>query len=528
MNNETILYKKGFTEDIINSVKSVFTESWTQTKQLSNELKGNDINETLYNIWNYTININYILDPYGKQYIKTPKRFIKDNFGDCKSFSIFICSIFANLGYKTKFRFVAYSQNSNYSHVYPIIILNNCEIPFDVVATKQVKNKPFTEVTYIKKKDIMNNECSTQISKLSGIIEVDTENIRSERFIFDISNNETLSTILIKSFAFRFYNNGIFRTTEFSKLLLYGIEKSGYNEAYIDRISIYIAYYFFKYFKSNKYGGSPGTENNKKSLDYFVENQIFDEEYINEMKSEIGSDEEFLKFWYMIRYYFYENFNKRVETVDDEDFTTIKNIINCWIWFFPLCFRKEFLNKTLQDNYDYLYNLLNAMIQNTNIDYNSAINFIVGQCRIDTNCYPNDVKAIYVDGDALNKAYNEIFVGSVDDLRINVTPTYSSPGEHLDTSKLQSEINKRIETGSSNVSTSKSNDEAFKIIADSITDTSKSLFDALGKKWSGSSSSTYNIYKGNNGSGSSNYMTYIILGGIGLGLVYMISKKKKK
>ncbi len=526
MNNETILYKKGFTEDIINSVKSVFTESWTQTKKLANDLKGDDINETLCNVWNYTMNVNYILDPYGKQYIKTPKRFLKDNFGDCKSFSIFICSIFANLGYKTKFRFVSYSQKSNYTHVYPIIILDNCEIPFDVVATKQVKSKPFTEVTYIKKLDIMNNECSTQISKLSGIIEVDTANVRSESFTFDISNNETLSTILIKSFAFRYYNNGTFRTTEFSNLLLYGIEKSGYNEAYIDRISMYIADYFYKYFEINKYGGSPSTENNKKNLDYFVENQIFDDDYINEMKSEIESDEEFLKFWYMIRYYFYKNFNKRVETADNEDFETIKNIINCWVWFFPLCYEKGVLNQTLKENYDYLYNMLNKMIQNTNIDYNSAINFIIGQCRLDTNCYPYDVKGIYVDGDDLNKAYNEIFVGSSDE-RVNVTPTYKTAADTtLDTSALQKEIDKRISTENSNNSDSKETENAFEKIADSVTDVTKSLFDALGKKWSGDSNSTYNIYKG--GSGSSNYMTYLILGGIGLGLVYMISKKKKQ
>lgn len=520
MNNETILYKKGFTEDIINSVKSVFTESWTQTKQLANELKGNDINETFCNVWNYTININYILDPYGKQYIKTPKRFLKDKYGDCKSFSIFICSIFANLGYKTKFRFVTYSQNSNYSHVYPIVILNNCEIPFDVVATKQVKNKQFTEVPYIKKKDIMNNECSTQISKLSGIIEADSANVRSESFIFDISNKETLSTVLIKSFAFRYYNNGVFRTTEFSNLLIYGIEKSGYNETYIDRISLYIADYFFKYFSINKYVGSPGTENNKKNLDYFVENQMFDNDYINEMKSEIESDNELLKFWYMIRYYFYENFNKRVETSDNEDFETIKNIINCWIWFFPLCFTKGVLNKQFQNNYDYLYNMLNAMIQNTNIDYNSAINFIVGQCRIDTNCYPNDVKGIYVEGDALYKSYNETFIGATtEELDASAMASIQKAAKENE-QELMSKVQQEA-------ADSAKKEEAFKIIADSITDTSKSVFEALGKKWSSSSSSTYNIYKGN-GSGSSNYTTYLILGGIGIALVYMISRKKKK
>lgn len=522
MNNETILYKNGFTDDIINSIKSVFSESWTQTKNLAKELKGRDENETFLNIWNYTNKVNYILDPYGKQYIKTPNRFLRDNFGDCKSFSIFICSIFANLGYKTKFRFVSYSINSNYSHVYPIIILDNWEIPFDIVATKQVNCEPFKEVNYLKKLDIMNNECSTQISKLSGIIEVDSAYKKSENFVFEISNNETLSTILIKSFAFRYYNNRVFRTTEYCNLLLYGIEKSLYNPDYIDRISIFIAYHFYPYFKISKYGGSPSNENNKKALDYFVENQIFDNDYIKGMQNEIDTDEDYLKFWYMTRYYFLDSFNQRVNTSDNQDFDTINNILNCWAWFFPLCFDEYSLKKTEREQYSYLYNLINAMIQNTNIEYNSAINFIIGKCRLDTGYYPSDVAGLYVDDYDLNKKYKDIFVSGIGG--------NSENGENA-----AKDIAEAVANDSKNESDPEGT-KKFLSVVDALKDIGSNLFDALGKLWgnksSDSSSSDNNIADilkaANSNNNSNNFTSYLILGALGLGLFYMVSKKKTK
>lgn len=168
---ETLIKEIGFTSDIVDAVESVFRKySWQVDELLPLFSTGDgDIDTEIQNVVDYVDeHIIYQIDPAGKQWIRTPARFIKDGRGDCKSYSIFICSVFDRLGYNTAFRFASYSRSGEFTHVYPIIFdsLNHPHI-VDMVAEIQVKTPIGDEYKYKTKKDIMNE--STRISMLSGI-----------------------------------------------------------------------------------------------------------------------------------------------------------------------------------------------------------------------------------------------------------------------------------------------------------------------------------------------------------------------
>lgn len=168
VNNETTLINpKGVTSDIVTAVVDCYSRNaHTVPKSLLRIVTDSDKETIAYNIFAWTNdNIRYKKDPDGQQWVKTPARLIYDGCGDCKSITILICSVLTLLGVKNKFRFVSYDHTTNYSHVYPVAIIDGEEIPVDVVAWKQKGYEFGTEVEFTNKKDIMN---TTKISELSG------------------------------------------------------------------------------------------------------------------------------------------------------------------------------------------------------------------------------------------------------------------------------------------------------------------------------------------------------------------------
>lgn len=159
---------KGYTMDIVNAVLDCYDKN---RQTVPSELiylcsECDDDRELCDFIFNWVNeNIEYKVDPSGEQWIKTPARLIDDGVGDCKSFSILICSILTTFGIKNMFRFVAY-KGKDYQHVYPVAIIEDREFPIDVVAYKQRGVGIGEEIKYRKKYDRMN---STKISELSGI-----------------------------------------------------------------------------------------------------------------------------------------------------------------------------------------------------------------------------------------------------------------------------------------------------------------------------------------------------------------------
>ena len=169
--NNTIVNKYGYTADIMAVILSEYDKNYSQCMEICAEFCGNDITTTCENIFNWLIeNVNYKIDPSGKQLIRIPARFVFDGEGDCKSYSLFTASILRCLGIDCVFRFVSYGT-SDYRHVYIVAYdEQGTEIIIDAVAGVQTNSKFNEELKYTKNKDMR----GTEISVLSGVSESDS------------------------------------------------------------------------------------------------------------------------------------------------------------------------------------------------------------------------------------------------------------------------------------------------------------------------------------------------------------------
>lgn len=165
---DTIINRQGKTKDIMRAVVNCYNSDYAQVQELADNLPGNDTLSRCRAVFDFVDkNIKYQIDPLQKQWIRTPARLWSDGEGDCKSFSIFICSCLRCMGIPHLFRFAAYEGNSDPTHVYAVAIdEDGKEIIVDPVYRdengKAVFNK---ECPYTKKIDMKG---TTEISRLSG------------------------------------------------------------------------------------------------------------------------------------------------------------------------------------------------------------------------------------------------------------------------------------------------------------------------------------------------------------------------
>lgn len=165
---DTIINRQGKTKDIMQAVVDCYNSDYAQVQDLADNLPGNDTLSRCRAVFDFVDkNIKYQIDPLQKQWIRTPARLWSDGEGDCKSFSIFICSCLRCMGIPHLFRFAAYEGNSDPTHVYAVAIdESGKEIIVDPVYRdengKAVFNK---ECPYTKKIDMKG---TTEISRLSG------------------------------------------------------------------------------------------------------------------------------------------------------------------------------------------------------------------------------------------------------------------------------------------------------------------------------------------------------------------------
>ena len=165
---DTIINRQGKTKDIMQAVVDCYNSDYAQVQELADNLPGNDTLSRCRAVFDFVDkNIKYQIDPLHKQWIRPPARLWSDGEGDCKSFSIFICSCLRCMGIPHLFRFAAYEGNSDPTHVYAVAIdESGKEIIVDPVYRdengKAVFNK---ECPYTKKIDMKG---TTEISRLSG------------------------------------------------------------------------------------------------------------------------------------------------------------------------------------------------------------------------------------------------------------------------------------------------------------------------------------------------------------------------
>jgi hypothetical protein len=160
-NTDTFLKRGGSTNDIIEAILDTIPEVRNQTAEFSRQFAGGEPGlKKLY--WWVKENITYIEDPLGVQWIREPARLWADRQGDCKSFTVFICSVLDNLGIKYLVRFVNTEKPGSrvVNHVYPVALYNGKEIALDAVYDYYNR-----EHSYYYKKDYNMSE----IYRLAGI-----------------------------------------------------------------------------------------------------------------------------------------------------------------------------------------------------------------------------------------------------------------------------------------------------------------------------------------------------------------------
>lgn len=165
---DTIINRQGKTKDIMQAVVDCYNSDYAQVQELADNLPGNDTLSSCRAVFDFVDkNIKYQIDPLQKQWIRTPARLWSDGEGDCKSFSIFICSCLRCMGIPHLFRFAAYEGNSDPTHVYAVAIdEGGKEIIVDPVYRDETGKAVFNkECPYTKKIDMKG---TTEISRLSG------------------------------------------------------------------------------------------------------------------------------------------------------------------------------------------------------------------------------------------------------------------------------------------------------------------------------------------------------------------------
>lgn len=115
----------GMTDDIFNRIKLDFPESIAQTKVFAKELFalcGGNEETLLRKLYAFVVdNVRLCIDPIGVQYVKKPSSLVHDTDrrADCKSFSIFIGSVLANLQIPFRFKFCSWKPyDRNVRHVF--------------------------------------------------------------------------------------------------------------------------------------------------------------------------------------------------------------------------------------------------------------------------------------------------------------------------------------------------------------------------------------------------------------------------
>ena len=163
-----VINSRGTTADIMQAIVDCYNSDYAQVEDLACNMPGSDVKSVCKSIFDFVDqNIRYKMDPFQKQWIRTPARLWADREGDCKSFAIFICSCLRCCGIPHLFRFAAYEGASDPTHVYAVAIdESGREIIVDPVYRDDSGKAQFNkECPYTKKIDMKG---TTEISRLSG------------------------------------------------------------------------------------------------------------------------------------------------------------------------------------------------------------------------------------------------------------------------------------------------------------------------------------------------------------------------
>lgn len=125
-NTNPIITTDGDVDRTLKEMSKIVKKYKGDTAKLAKALKGNTLNQTLKNIFDFVYKyIQYIPDHRYTEQLRRPLRTLHDQKGDCDCYSILIASILENLGIDYRFRVTAYSDPDRFQHVYIIVPTKN-------------------------------------------------------------------------------------------------------------------------------------------------------------------------------------------------------------------------------------------------------------------------------------------------------------------------------------------------------------------------------------------------------------------
>jgi len=220
-------------EDVVKLMQKVVWKYKSDTQEIAELLKADDLKQTVVNIWNFLYHhIQYKLDIPNLEELRRPARLWHDKVGDCDDFAITASSILTNLQIPNAFRITKYDKEF-FQHVYVIVPHSNGHYVIDPVLSLANYEKPFTE-----KKDFNMNLEGINVAILEGFGDADENDLINDLIYNDgieglgeISDNEDLEqtyNYLLKTRQFVIDNPGNISVVEdpqgFLKMLDYAIK----------------------------------------------------------------------------------------------------------------------------------------------------------------------------------------------------------------------------------------------------------------------------------------------------------------
>lgn len=133
----------------INLIKQLVPETKEDTRLLAKVLKGQNLEDTCRNIWEFVYNhIQYRKDKTGIEQVRRPSRTWADRRQgvDCDCYTVFISSILTNLNIPHKVRITKYGGKPSFQHIYPIVSDGSGYITIDCVTDRFNHEVSFSEV----------------------------------------------------------------------------------------------------------------------------------------------------------------------------------------------------------------------------------------------------------------------------------------------------------------------------------------------------------------------------------------------
>ncbi len=155
-----LLHRNGTNRNVVDDLYTIYSLYWWQPLEDNVDVVCQNMNydEICNYVWHRLIdNVTYLQDEGNNQDCQTPAALWARGAGDCKSFSIFVGAHLKCLGIPFVFRFVSFTTQPIYTHVYVVAYPNTeAQRIFDAVE-KDANGQPVFNYArqYVRKYDIL-------------------------------------------------------------------------------------------------------------------------------------------------------------------------------------------------------------------------------------------------------------------------------------------------------------------------------------------------------------------------------------